>query len=438
MSVRTGCLSDRGCVLICSNIPKGKVRLASPAGEVIEREFQSTEDQAVVEIETPHRWWPNGLGPPTLYEMEIFDSGGRRVWSGSVGFKEVRWLPCEGAPNSAEPWVCEVNGRPVFLQGVNWTPASLDYLETKPDDIECLISLYKEMGCNLLRVWGGAFLESDTFYRAADRAGLMVWQEFPLSSSGIDNWPPENEAAVKKLELIATDFIRRRSHHPSLLLWCGGNELQGGIGSKIGIGRPVDISHPCLARLGEVVAREAPNIRFLPTSASGPRFTADAKEFGMGLHHDVHGPWNMETDLDAWRLYWQNDDALFRSETGMPGSMTAEQIRAYAGELNPWPPDENNLLWLHLSSWWRQLTEFEQQEPENSRNLETYCKWSRELQAEALGIAAAACKNRFPRCGGFLVWMGHDCHPCPANTSIIDVERNPKPAFQKLKSIFMA
>jgi hypothetical protein len=44
------------------------------------------------------------------------------------------------------------------------------------------------------------------------------------------------------------------------------------------------------------------------------------------------------------------------------------------------------------------------------------------------GHRVDACKKRFPRCGGILLWCGHDCHPCPANTSILDIDGTPKPA----------
>ena len=44
--------------------------------------------------------------------------------------------------------------------------------------------------------------------------------------------------------------------------------------------------------------------------------------------------------------------------------------------------------------------------------------------------------SRFPRCGGFIIWMGHDCFPCPSNTSIIDAEGNPKPAYHAVAEIF--
>ncbi len=410
--------------------------LTGPQGEKTEFRFRFEEGRSptTIPIENPQLWWPNGEGEQPRYHVEVLSESGESLWSGDVGFKHIQWLPCMGAPDGAEPWICEVNGRPVFLQGVNWTPVSLDYLSDHRDDMHTLIGLYRDMGCNLLRVWGGAYLESQAFYQAADRAGLMVWQEFPLSSSGIDNWPPEDPSAIDRLELIATDFVRRRSHHASLLLWCGGNELQRGKESKAGIGYPADLAHPCLARLGKVVERESPGIRYLPTSASGPRFTAEETDFGKGLHHDVHGPWNISGTLDDWKRYWENDDALFRSETGMPGTMTAKQIEHYANGLCPWPPEENNLYWMLTCAWWRQWGEF--QKTSEPQTLAAYCEWSRALQAEALQIAAKACKDSFPRCGGFLLWMGHDCFPCAANTAVIDITRQPKPAYDALSQVF--
>ena len=54
------------------------------------------------------------------------------------------------------------------------------------------LALYADMGCNILRVWGGSIPEKKEFYDLCDELGLMVWQEFPLSSSGADNYPPED------------------------------------------------------------------------------------------------------------------------------------------------------------------------------------------------------------------------------------------------------
>jgi beta-mannosidase len=74
--------------------------------------------------------------------------------------------------------------------------------------------------------------------------------------------------------------------------------------------------------------------------------------------------------------------------------------------------------------------------PEPGNRQGEFVAWSQARQAEALRIAAAACKGRFPRCGGFLVWMGHDSFPCTANTAVVDFDGEPKSAAVALKKIF--
>jgi beta-mannosidase len=387
-------------------------------------------------------WWPNQSGDQPLYRLELdYLLEGQVVWSyqQTLGFKKIVWKPCLNAPSGAEPWICEVNGKAIFLQGVNWTPVRMDYLGTTSAEYEQLIQLYVAMGCNILRVWGGAYLEKEDFYTACDKAGILVWQEFPLSSSGTDNYAPESPDVIADLCQIARDYIRRRQHHVSLLLWCGGNELQSSaLGNKVGMGVPLDISHPCLAALNKVVEEEDSGIRFLPASSSGPRFCAEAKDYGKGLHHDVHGPWNVDGSWEQWADYWEKDDSLFRSEVGVPGTASEELILKYHSEELIWPPTKKNLLWLHANSWWIQWDKFQAQveglKPREA--LAHFVQLSQDQQAKALGIAAQKTKARFPSVGGFLIWMGHDAFPCLANTSIIDFDQNPKPAYQALKTVF--
>ncbi len=385
-------------------------------------------------------WWPNGEGGRPLYTLHcrLLDSQGYKVdeESRTVGFKRVEWRACEGAPAGADPWICAVNGRPIFLQGVNWTPIRPNFADVSEDDYRQRLETYRDLGCNLLRVWGGAFLEKECFYRLCDELGLLVWQEFPLSSSGCDNWPPEDEASISALSEIARSYIARRQHHASLLLWCGGNELQGSLdGSKSGGGKPVGMEHPLLQRFQQIVATQDPGRRFLPTSSSGPLFFAEEANYGKGLHWDVHGPWRPEGDLAAWARYWAGDDALFRSETGAPGASSVEIIRRYKGEYPEVPGTHENPIWQR-TSWWIEWPEFVAEKGREPANLEEYVAWSQERQARALAIAARACKARFPRCGGLLIWMGHDSFPCTANTSIVDFHGRPKPAARAVAEVF--
>ncbi len=416
----------------------GTLRLELTRGDVIvavsDQQLPSRCVSASIEIAHPDLWYPNGHGEQSLYRLRgTLDA--ETVYDGMVGFKSVQWRPNPGAPAGAIPWVCVVNGRDVFLAGVNWTPIALDFHSVDEARYRHLVGLYRELGCTVLRVWGGAYLEREIFYRLCDEAGLMVWQEFPLSSSGIENDAPSDPDVVAELCAIARDYVRRRSHHVSLLLWCGGNELFRTTGSAA---RPLTSEHPCLGALAGVVREEDPGRRFLPTSPSGPVFGAEEADYGKGIHHHVHGPWGMAGSFADWERYWTGDDSTFRSEVGMPGASPAALIRRFSGGMNPWPPNRDNPLWVHGGAWWIQWDRLKDMvgELDETAALEKYCALSQDLQARALSFAAAAVKARFPSCGGFIVWMGHDCFPCTANTSIIDVEGNPKPAYWALREVF--
>ena len=288
------------------------------------------------------------------------------------------------------------------------------------------------MGCNILRVWGGGYLEKECFYDLCDEMGIMVWQEFPLSSSGIANEPPGDDASVDALEEIARSYVARRGHHASLIVWSGGNELTF---EEL---RPITTDHPMIRRFQTIVRAEDGERRFLPSSPSGPRFLGEAADYGKGVHWDVHGPWWPEAGKEypeGWRRYWEGDDALFRSEVGFPGASPATLVRRYKGGLSELPATAENPLWAR-TSWWVDWDDLIREKGREPANYEEYVRWSQERQAEALSVAARACKGRFPRCGGFIIWMGHDSFPCTANTAVIDFEGEPKPAAMAVREIF--
>ena len=385
-------------------------------------------------------WWPNGQGPQKLYDLRVVLHGADgepidRV-ERRVGFKHVAWRQCQDAPEGADPWICVVNGRPVFLCGVNWSPIRPNFADVPVGEYRKRIELYRDLNMNTFRVNGCAFLEKECFHDLCDELGLLVWQDFPLSSSGPDNSPPTDSESIDGMAEIVTSAILRRQHHASLLLWCGGNELQTGMDGGPGTGKPLGLEHPMLARMNEIVAELDPGRRFLSTSASGPRFTAEVGDFGKGLHWDVHGPWRVEGDPATWRQrYWQGDDALFRSEVGAPSPSSAELTRRFQGDCDEVPGTVDNPLWRR-TDWWIEWPVFVEQTGRQPRDLEEYVAWGQHRQAEALRIAAESCMQRFPGCGGILFWHGHDCFPCTANTAIIDFDGLPKPAARALGEVF--
>ena len=412
-------LFDKGCKLANIEAPTSSKQLKLPVADI-------------------QQWWPAHMGKQPLYDVrvELLDRRGRvcDVQTRRVGFREVRWTACKGAPPKAEPWILNVNGQPVFIAGVNWTPIRPNFADVTDAEIRARLKTYRDLGFSLVRVWGGAVLERESFYQACDELGLLVWQEFPFSSSGIDNWPPDDQAAVKRAGEIAASYIVRRQHHASLIVWCGGNELQfGPNGVRMGGGVPVGYAHPPIAVMRRVVRGLDPTRRFLPTSPFGPRFSIEPKAIGKGEHHCVHGPWKIPGSMRAWNKYWEQSDALFHSEAGVPGASDAKLIHEFCSD-SGLPADESHPAWRHAAAWWIQWRDY-LTSGGNPKSLAAFVSWSQRCQAEGLAIAFRACWGKFPRCGGFIVWMGHDAFPCPCNTSILDFNGKPKPAALALRDI---
>ncbi|NLI01396.1 MAG: hypothetical protein GX446_18110, partial [Chthonomonadales bacterium] len=269
LSVIASAYDDRGtCVARESLVIAAKH--ASSGG----RGVHSSETAARLTLRIPNvgLWHPNGYGPQPLYtiSVEVRGDDGSLLDSRSqrTGFRQVRAVPNYGAPSDALPYTLEVNGRKVFVKGWNWAPVDQLYGRIKEDRYRHAIRLAKDANCNLLRVWGGGLLERELFYDLCDEAGIMVWQEFHQSSSGINNEPARDPEYVAYCADQARNIVPRRAHHPSLVIWCGGNELCDDAMT------PCDASHPVLAALRQVVEETDPQRIYLPTSPSGPVFAA--------------------------------------------------------------------------------------------------------------------------------------------------------------------
>jgi beta-mannosidase len=385
-------------------------------------------------------WWPNLEGSQPLYTVTcvLQDAAGEELdrQVRRVGFKHVEWQPCEGAPEEADPWLCVINGRPVFMQGVNFAPLCPNYADLTRADYEARLRQYKDLGLNTFRINACQFLEREWFYELCDELGLMVWQEFPLTSSGLENWPPEDEESIEQMAQIGASYIRRRGHHVCVLMWGGGNEQQGDLeGNKFGMGKPCDLTHPMLKRLDEMARELDPTRRFVPTSPLGPRASANPAEFGQGKHWAVHGGGALGTLADA-EPYWAADDALFRPEVYCPGASCVELIEKYAGEFATFPANTSNPYWTRLTTWWNDWTRLTAIHGREPADLAEYVEWSQAHQAAMISGEFRACKARFPRCGGVLMWSGHDTFPLTVNTSLIDFDGNLKPAALAVSEVW--
>lgn len=389
-----------------------------------------------VQLNSVKLWWPNGCGDQPVYRTRLVvrDAQGLTCDGAekSCGFRTVTFTRNEGSPADALPYTLSVNGRAIFMKGINWVPASPFYGAVAAVDYGLMLGRFRHMNVNLLRVWGGGITEKEAFYDYCDRNGLLVWQEFLQSSSGFSNSPPDNRAFLAQLKQVAEDTIIEKRHHPSLVVWCGGNELMG---SSY---RPVDAGHANIALLSRLVQRLDPKRQFYPTSASGPSFTEVESNFGKGLHHDVHGPWVYLGDGKHYDFY-NRTDALLRTESGTPGISRLERLEALSDCWQPWPPTGSNPYWLHRGAFWiqwEQLGELFGRWEEDTDEMQAYTQASRFLQMESLRYLAESSRRREPQCSGVIVWMGNEPFANNANTSLIEYDGMPKPAYFALRQAF--
>jgi beta-mannosidase len=348
-------------------------------------------------------WWPWDQGEPYLYDVTVAleeDAGPADELSVTTG---VRTIERAALPGGA-PWQFVVNGRPVFLRGANWTPADVLPGRLRAADYERLVGMAQAAGLNFLRVWGGGLRETSAFWDACDRMGTLAWQELPLACTFVDHYPRDPDY----LGLLAAETggaARLLRNHPSLLAWCGGNEIN----------RRREAAP--LAAIASALAREDPATPWIPSSPS------DGEIHNWQVWHG-YAPW---TDL----LQVQ---APFVSEFGMQAPPVEETLaEVYPGGA---PERLDDPAWEQRKGQPAKLSHYtggRQAPGAAAREL------SQRVQAAALQAGIEACRLRRmeasaagPPCGGVAFWQLNE--PWPAvSWSVIDHAGRPKPGYEAVR-----
>ncbi|MGF1736291.1 glycoside hydrolase family 2 TIM barrel-domain containing protein [Photobacterium satsumensis] len=156
-------------------------------------------------------WWPWDWGKPNLYDLSIsvfLDGQLTDQKTVAVGFREMAL--------DSEKKQFLVNGQPYFVRGTNYI-ASQWLGEVSAEQYLQDLTLMKEANINSVRVH--AHVAGTAFYDLADKAGLVVWQDFPLQW-GYSNSPSFALEAARQAKAM-TDLLY---NHPSIAFWSGHNE----------------------------------------------------------------------------------------------------------------------------------------------------------------------------------------------------------------------
>lgn len=294
------------------------------------------------DVSSPRLWWPKGRGTPHLYDVTVSVlRDGALVDALSFAFG-IRVVELERTSVTDKSGTGEfrfvVNGEPVFVLGTNWVP--LDAYHSR--DLARLpqaIAMVDDLGCNMIRCWGGNVYESDAFYDACDRSGILVWQDFAMACAIY----PQDEAFQQEIADEVRQVVRRLRQHPCVALWAGDNECDE---QYVWKARRRDPNDNVLTRrvIPAVLEAEDPSRAYLPSS---PYVDEVAYASGERLLPEDHlwGP------RDYYKSeFYLDPPAHFASEIGYHGCPDPESVAEFISPERLWPPTDNPEWLLHATS----------------------------------------------------------------------------------------
>lgn len=180
-------------------------------------------------LKNPKLWWPNGYGDPNLYRINLKYTAAGSVLDDTSFVFGIRTVKSEaeaigGHYEGFYRRYFYVNGQRIHLVGGAWVPDMM--LDRDADRFYNELALCRNANLNLIRIWGGGVTPPEPFWNAADRLGLLVWNDFWVTGDtqgefkGSPDYPFQGHVF---LDNVKSSILRIRNH-ASLLVWTGGNE----------------------------------------------------------------------------------------------------------------------------------------------------------------------------------------------------------------------
>lgn len=411
--------------------------------KIASAESEKTDNGSIVTlaVDEPELWFPNGAvkGRKTqpLYDITVKTSDDERKFR--CGLRSLEYRRPAGAKEDVLPYMPVINGRDIYIKGVNITPLDLEYGTVTRERYDRLLTIARDAGVNLIRVWGGGLIEKEDFYDLCDEYGIMIWQEFIQSSSGIDNIPSKRPEFLKLCAATANEAVRTRRNHTALTFWSGGNELM----DKNGI--PSTFEDENIAMLKKIANENDPDRLMLPTSASGPTEWFDEND--PSRNQDIHGPWKYDGVEGQYSLY-NRSTIMLHSEFGVDGMSNLDSIKTVLSPENlKVTTVGENLVWRHHGEWWDTYAYREHPLFGDIAELETLVKVSQFMQGEGIRYAIESHRRRTPYAApaalngsaspaeeyhenvGAIVWQMNEPWPNVACTCMVDYYEHPKLAM---------
>jgi beta-mannosidase len=397
-----------------------------------------THGRAWLHLQNVYLWWPRGYGEPVLYDAraELLDGQGNVLDTHRcrIGLRTAKLEFTEvTTPEEPGEFVFIVNGVKVFAKGTNWVPLdafhSRDVQHLKPT-----FDMLVDLNCNMVRCWGGNVYEPDAFFDLCDEHGVMVWQDFAFACA---IYPDEIIPAVQH---EAQEVVKRLRNHPSLVLWCGNNEIDH---TYFWTGMGIDPNTDKISRqvLAEVVRQHDPFRSYLPSSPYvGPEVMRRGADGNLTPEQHLWGPRD-----DFKGAFYTRSLAHFVSEIGYHGCPDRRSLEQMMDADHLWPWQENEQWLTHAVRPLPRMTDYNYRIPLMAKqiavlfdnvpdDLDDFILASQISQAEALKFFIEHWRRRKWRTTGILWWNLRDGWPIISD-AIVDYYYRKKLAYVYVKRV---
>ena len=466
--VRTDALDRFGASIVAEYTLSGfdkpgivEAELLSPSGKVVYRDRFYADHPLVVrkmDIPDPELWYPAGYGDQPLYSFRAHT--GSSSYETVLGIRTIRIINHKDEPGSeyydraAEAVKSEVagcrtrddeyfgfkvvvNGTEIFCRGGNWVPCNPFASEESDEKIRTLVKCAREMGANMLRVWGGGLFEKESFFDECDRQGILICHDFLMACG---QYPEKEEWFIKELLLESEYAVKFMRNHPCLAWFHGDNE------------NAVDGNDTAVDYTGRDSALDGifPSIykysKNIPLLASSPWGGNVYNSITSGTSHNTNFipeifDYAYSTDCHDYKEYLAKLTSRFVAEEPTLGAICRESMLEFMTEDDLLDDDESILKYhcktnpglpRHIYDDVRAFAEhvlgkFGDGEDRFFKMKYIQCEWVRltlELAQRNLGYT-----------NGVIYWMFNDCWPASVGWAFVDYYTRRKPAFYAFKRL---
>lgn len=389
-------------------------------------------------VDKPKLWFPHNYGEPSIYtvtaELYIKDTL-CETREFTLGIRTVELDRTSTTDRDGNGEFCfRINGKKVFAMGSNWV--QVDAIHARDEQrLPEILPMLTDIGCNIVRCWGGNVYENDIFYRYCDEHGIMIWQDFSMACGLY----PQDEYFMDIMRREVEAVVCRLRNHPSIILWAGDNECDCAYSWG---GDHRDPNENVITRkvIPEVLRIHDFSRPYLPSS---PYIDEYAHRNGGNISEDhLWGP------RDYFKgSFYKNTVCHFASETGYHGCPSPESLAKYIDREHLWPclgdrqwlvhaatmtGEENSSYGYRIRLMWNQVETLFGKNGRATSDLESFSRASQISQAEAKKYFIERFRISKWRRTGIIWWNLIDGWP-QISDAIVDYYYDKKLAYDYIK-----